>query len=130
MIDYLFQFNDEATAKTALKAQGYCMEDQWDASRCLTVSVIVGQTKVGVDLVTGLDITIPIPAAGFWLVISTPAVDDKLYAIPACMREADRELALQDKPYVLRERFTSVQLKVAWQITPQWCGVDYSNNPG
>jgi hypothetical protein len=127
VIDYLFSFPDEATAHTALDPLGFGLSGAWDASRVLPVQLTVGQQQTGTDPLTSLPIMVDVHASGFWLVVSVPAPRDDLYAIPYCMREADRDKALAGKPYVNRERFTAVQLAVPWSITPQWCGVNYAN---
>lgn len=171
MIDYLLCFPNEATAHLVLDPLGYGYPARpdgeggtypagWDNSRCLPVSLSVGTHQVGVDE-NDQPIMAPAVDPRFWLAISLPAPDETLYAIPACMREAAREIAqaniekrrlypaalegaaalraygveIEDPPapvdrnYVLRERFTPEQLANAWQLTPQWAGVDYSN-PG
>lgn len=139
MIDYLLSFPDEATAHQALDPLGFgfpagpdgegdTRPARWDESRVLPLRVIVGEQPVGMDE-AGNPVTAPVYAAGFWLAVSTPAPRDDLYAIPACMREADRDLAEADRPYVLRERFTPEQLASPWRLDRQWCGCDYSN-PG
>lgn len=147
MIDYLFSFASEADAHAALDPLGFgfpagpdgeggTMPARWDGSRLLPVQIGVGkQPLVGVTAtVAGVDAQAnvlpdyaPIYAQGFWLAVSTKVPNDALYALAACMREADRARALAGQPYVLRERFTAQQLASPWWVTPQWCGVNYSN---
>ncbi len=139
MIDYLFSFPDEATAHQALDPLGFGVlaepdgeggtwPARWDESRVLPLHVIVGEQPSRTDE-TGAVITSPVYAAGFWLAVSVPTPRDDLYAIPACMREADRDRAERGEPYVLRERFTAEQLARPWRLVRQWCGCDYGN-PG
>lgn len=127
MRDFLLQFADEASAHAALNSLGYgdAGRSGWDDDRVLRVSVTV-YPQTGTDA-TGAPIRTAMPAGGFWLVVSLPGTSDALYAVPQCMREADRDLALAGQPYVVRERFTAEQLATPWSISPQWAGVDYSN---
>ncbi len=133
MIDYIFTFPDEATAHAALDPLGFGFpagqggSARWDDSRVLPVRVIVADQPAGTDNATGLPVTTPVYAAGYWLAVTTPEMRDDLYAIPYCMREASRDLAEADKPYVIRQRFTAEQLSVPWRFDRQWCGCDYSN---
>ena len=139
MIDYLFCWPDEVTAHAVLdrlgfgrpasQVDGVTMPAGWDDSRVLPVRVIVGEEPIGADPETGAALTRPVYAAGFWLAVSVAAPRDDLYAIPACMREADREKAERHEPYVVRERFTAEQLARPWRLDRQWCGVDYSHTP-
>ncbi|SFG65018.1 hypothetical protein [Methylobacterium gossipiicola] len=137
MIDYLFSFPDEATAHQALDPLGFgfpaepdgeggTRPERWDESRVLPLRVIVDERRIGMDE-AGNPLTSPVPASGYWLAVSTPSPRDDLYALHACMREADRDLAEADRPYVLRERFTLEQLAHPWRLDRQWCGCDYSN---
>ncbi|MGE7415452.1 hypothetical protein [Methylobacterium tarhaniae] len=103
MIDYLMSFPDEATAHAVLDPLGFgypagpdgeggTLPARWDESRVLPLRVIVGEQPVGKDE-AGNPLTSPVYAGGFWLAVSTPEPRDDLYAIPACMREADRRIA-------------------------------------
>lgn len=138
MIDYLFCFPDEDTAFTALgffnisnppvtNKDGTITPGVWNPSCALPVKVEVSTTVIGTDPDSGEDITAPVYASGYWLVVTTAWAREELYALPYCMREANRDLALAGEPYVMRERFTPEQLATPWVITPQWCGVNYSN---
>lgn len=133
MIDYLFCFPDEATAAAALPAfrtpasSAEKSPAGWDGSRVLVTSIQVGTKPVGTDPFTKAPILAPVYAQGFWLAIAMPVVDDGLYAIPACMREADRDAAESGGPYVLRERFSAEQLASAWDLGRQWLGTEYTN---
>jgi hypothetical protein len=101
MIDYLLCFPDEATAHAVLDPLGYgypavpedFMPARWDESRCLKISLSVGMRQVGVDE-NNQPIMAPAIDPRFWLAIALPAPDNTLYSIPACMREADRDIAL------------------------------------
>lgn len=128
MRDMLFCFPDEATAHQFLKPFGFDNPGPsgWDDDRVLRVTLTVAQ-QTGVDVASGRPIYTAAPDPRFWIVVSLPATSDALYAVPYCMREADREKALAGKPYVVRERFTAAQLANPWWISPQWAGVDYSN---
>jgi hypothetical protein len=125
MRDLLFRFSDEASAHAALDPLGFGSAEGWDQSRVLPVSLMVDWMPGPVDPETGVPTKIPVRAEGYWIVVSVAGDTDALYAIPECMREADREAAERHEPYVIRERFTAEQLAVPWSITPQWCGVQY-----
>jgi hypothetical protein len=132
MIDYLLCAPDEATPHAALDPLGFgnVGASGWDDDRVLRVNMQVGETLTkDTDPITGELRTVakPVLAAGFWIVVSLSLPSDALYALPFCMREADREKAMAGKPYVLRERFTAEQLTAPWSIDPQWAGVNYSN---
>ena len=133
MIDYLFCFESEAQAAAALptfRTPAFPAEKipaAWDGSRVLVTNIQVGTKPVGTDPETKAPILAPVYAQGYWLAISTPTPDDALYAIPACMREADRDAAEAGKPYVLRQRFSAEQLASDWDLSRQWLGTDYSN---
>lgn len=128
MRDLLFCFPDEATAHQFLNPFGFDNPGPsgWDDDRVLRVKMTVGQQQIGTDD-AGQPIMAPIIDPRFWIVVSLPATSDALYAIPYCMREADRDKAIAGQPYVVRERFTAAQLAQPWSISPQWAGVDYSN---
>lgn len=127
MIDYLFAFEDGAAAAAALPS--YRRDGAWDESCVLPVWIGVGEEYAGLDPETGELITRPVYASGYWLVVSTSEVDDALWAIPQCMREADREAAARGAAYVLRDRFTAAQLAIDWWVTPVWAGATYPFNP-
>lgn len=122
MFDHIFAFPDETTAHAVLDPPGFGSEEGWDQSRVLPVQIGVGH-QPGQDGQEGA----PIFAAGYWLVVSLPFVDDDLWSIPACMRIADRYAREAGQDYVLRDRFSAEQLASPWWITPQWCGVSYDN---
>lgn len=127
MIDYLFHFPDEAAAHTALDPLGCVYDGQWQSSYVLPVKIGVGYETRGTDETSGEPMQWPVYASGYWLVISVAEVDEALWVIDACMREADRAKAELGQPYVLRERFTPEQLAAPWWVTPQWAGVVYEN---
>ena len=133
MLDYIFGFESEAQAVATLPAYRVGGEDgspdSWRGDCVLPVQVGVAMTYGGTDEETGEPILIPVYAAGYWLVVSSAAVDEALWAVPACMREADRERAAANKPFVLRDRFSPEQLAQPYWITPVWAGARYPFEP-
>lgn len=137
MIDYLFCFSDKVAAIAALpdfwtppSVEGDVMAPgSWDGSRVLSMKIQVGSRPAGTDVETGALIEAPVYAQGYWLAIAMPAVTERLWALPGCMREADREAAESGGRYVLRERFSAEQLASAWDLSRQWLGADYAREP-
>ena len=130
MIDYLFGFETEAQAAVALP--GYRISDddggRWRGDCVLPVQVGVAMQDGGTDE-DGAEILIPVYAPGYWLVVTSAEPDDALWAIPACMREADREAANAGRPFVLRDRFSPEQLAQPYWVTPVWAGAAYPFAP-
>ena len=86
MIDHLFAFPEEATAKAALPAYTYTDEDgaaQWDTALVIrNVRVVTADPTFDAE---GAMLTPGATLPGYWLILSTPAdtPDPQLVAMPA-----------------------------------------------
>lgn len=113
MIDYLFIFPDEATAKTALPSYWIAVPSfAWDPSRILAPtgngSTAPLQAFMGTDVLNG-----------YPLALALPVVSDAIWAISQCMLEGDRSSAS-----ILRTRFDAAQMQ-GISTSPVMAGTDY-----
>jgi hypothetical protein len=130
MYDMFFCFPDEATAHAVLDqfglgyprqsdGEGGFMPASWNTSICLPVTLSV-ERKVGEDE-NGQPIIWPVADPRFWLAISYAQPNDALYAIPYCMREADRDIMAAN---VERRRLYAEALKGAQAMRDYGMEVD------
>ena len=96
IIDHLFAFASEAAAKSALSQ--YVSEGEWNTSVVFPALTLYTQTPAydAEGNETQPAITLP----GFWLCVSTNALDATLTAMAEHRMAANRELAVAGQPFI------------------------------